>query len=367
MSLRTAVIGGGAVSDIHLSGLAKNPQTELAGVCDVDAETARRKAREYGTLPYTDTGELLDAESLDWVHLCTPVGTHLDLARELLAADVPVLIEKPVTETAAEAETLLDAAREHDVPVSVVRNHLFISAMRRARAAVESGELGDLRAVEVTYAGNTWPDEPNRGAWTFELPGGEFEEGIPHPIYLALGVGGYPASTDAVRATTSRHRTYERGFTYDGLTLQYPTDDGTLCGVTVLAGSVPQRTVDIHGTEGSLVVDLVSGTVLRLERDYKASPLARLRNDVDRAAGRLRGAVDNVRRAVRARRASGWEAERLRNPHYYQFDREADALLNGADPVVPLENGVWTLRLMEAVRTAAEEGPVTAAPPTEGA
>ncbi|WP_276261482.1 Gfo/Idh/MocA family protein [Haloglomus litoreum] len=353
MTLRTAVVGGGAVSDIHLSGVAKNPRTELVAICDVDEVTAREKALEYGILPYTDLDDLLASEDLDWLHLCTPVATHLPLAETIIEAGVPILIEKPVTDTAAEAEQLRALARQHGVPVAVVRNHRFTSAMREATAAVEAGDLGEVRAVEVTYTGNTWPDEVNRGSWTFDLPGGEFEEGIPHPIYLALGAGGFPVDEASVQAVTSRHGAYEQGFSYDGLSIQYPTAEETLCGVTVLAGAVPQRTVDIHGTDASLVVDQVSGTVVRLNRDYKASPLARLRNDLDRAAGRLRGTVENVRDAVTARRHDDWDHQRLRNPHYYQFDREAARLLAGEDPLVPLDDGVWTLRLMEAVREAA--------------
>lgn len=350
MSLRTAVIGGGAVSEVHLTGLARNPRTDLVAICDVDDETARELALKYDIMPYTDTTELLASEALDWIHLCTPVRTHYPLAREIIEAGVPLLIEKPVTDTAEEAAALRDFAAEHDVPVSVVRNHLFTAAMRGARATIDGGDLGDLRAVEVTYAGNTWPDEPNRGAWTFDLAGGEFEEGIPHPLYVMLATGGYPESVEGVHAVTNRHRSYEQGFEYDGLKISYATDGGTLCGTTVLAGAVPQRTVDIHGSDRSLRVDLISGTTLRIERDYKASPVARLRNDVDRAIGRLGGVVSNVRGAIRARRSDDWTTTRNRNPHFYQFDREIDGLLTDGEPAVPLENAVWTLRLMETVR-----------------
>lgn len=356
MSLRTAVIGGGAVSEVHLAGLVRNPRTEPVAVCDGDEEVARALAREYELLPYTSTTELLAAEDLDWVHLCTPVPTHYDLAREVVEAGVPLLIEQPVTGTAAEASALADVAAERDVPVSVVRDHLFTSAMREVRAAIDGGELGEVRAVEVTYAGTTWPDDADRGARTLELDGGGFEAAIPHPIYVGLGTAGSPVDEASVDAVTSRDREYDRGFTYDGLKLQYPTAGGTLCGITVLAGSVPQRTVDVHGTDGSLRADLLSGTTMRLTRDYAASPAARLRNDVDRAAGRLRGAVSNVRGGVRARRSDDWTTERDRTPHYSQFDREVDAILGGGAPAVPLENAVWTLRLMEAVRATAAEG-----------
>lgn len=357
MSLRTAVVGGGAVSRIHLSGIAENPRTALVAVCDIDEERANTLADEYGIVPYTDMTDLLADEDLDWLHLCTPVATHFDLAREAVEAGVPLLIEKPVTETSEAAARLRRLADERDVPVSIVRNHLFTSAMRRVRDAVESGELGPIRAVDVTYTGNTWPDEPNRGAWTFDLPGGEFEEGIPHPVYVALGLGGYPDTTDGYAATTARVREYEQGFTYDGVDLQYATAEDVLCSVSVLAGATPQRLVRVHGEDASLTADLVSGTVLELDRDYMASAASRVLNDLDRAGDRLFGILDNAAEPVRRWRLDGWEKAMRGNAHNMQFDREARALENGTAPIVPLENGEWTIRAMEAIRDAAEERP----------
>ena len=104
MSLRTAVIGGGTVSENHLSGLSQNPKTELVAICDLDEEIAREKARSYGIKAYFDVGELLAAENLDWVHVCTPPQTHLAVATQVLEAGIPALVEKPVTETIEQFE-----------------------------------------------------------------------------------------------------------------------------------------------------------------------------------------------------------------------------------------------------------------------
>jgi len=91
MSLTTAVVGGGTVSDRHLDGLAKLAMTDLVAVCDVDEDTVREKAREYDLKAYTDVEAMLAQEDLDWVHLCTPhVQTHLDLATTIVEAGVPV-------------------------------------------------------------------------------------------------------------------------------------------------------------------------------------------------------------------------------------------------------------------------------------
>jgi predicted dehydrogenase len=354
MTLNAAVVGGGVVSGRHLSGLAQMPQVTLVAVCDIDEDRAREKAREYDITAYTELALLLDKEDVDWLHICTPVQTHRDLALQAIEAGVDVQIEKPATETVAELDDIQAAAAEHGVTVTVVRNHLFDKAAVAAREAVESGTLGRVRGVDVIAAGKTRPDDQNRGSWAFELPGGEFEEGIPHQMYLALTLGGYPASEADVHATTALADSYSEGFTYDGLQLQWTTDEDVLCSVKLLAGGVPQRLLVVHGETKSIAVDLLSQTTVTLDRDYASSPVARAMSNVDHVLGRVRGSVENAVGMVKRRFDDSWETEIEWNPHYRQFDEEANALLAGEEPTVSLTEVRWTIRLMELVREEAE-------------
>jgi len=354
MTLRTAVVGGGTVSGKHLAALADNPRTELVAVCDVDEETADELAADWGVDAYYDTEALLDGADLDWLHVCTPVQTHLAVAKLAVEAGVPVQIEKPITETVAEFEELAAHSERHGVPVTEVHNHDFVPVMRAAMQQKRDGELGEIRGVDVVYTGSSLPDDPNRGAWTFELAGGEFEEGLPHPFYLALRAAGYPRSEASVQASTARQGSYDRDFAYDAAQLQFVSEDDTLCTVQVLGGTRPVRMVLLHGTEKSLTVDLVSQTLLEHDRDYKASAAARARNNVDQAVDRVAGTVANARAVLRRQRADDWEQKRLLNPHYYQTDAEARALLGDGELPVPLAESRWTVELMAAVRAAAE-------------
>jgi predicted dehydrogenase len=368
MTLRTAVVGGGTVSKVHLNGIQQNPRTELAGVCDIDEEVARELAAEYDTRAFFDLSEMLAAVDLDWIHLCTPVQTHLELATMAIEAGVPVQIEKPITETYAEFERLAEVASAHGVPVSEVHNHVFDPAMRVAMERKREGELGDVKGVNMIYTGSSNPDDPNRGPWNFDLAGGEFEEGLPHPLYLTLRAGGYPRDEAAIRASTSLFGTYDRPFDYDGAQVQYVTDDDVLCSATVIGGTIPNRVLLIHGTEASLTVDFVSQTVEAHDRAYKSSSAARALNNLDRAGDRLAGTVANARGVLQRKRNGDWDTERSLNGHYYQFDAEARALEAGDEMPVPLEEARWTVGLMEAVRedARAERAAESETPPTLG-
>ena len=360
MTLRTAVVGGGTVSEVHLSGLSKNPRTELVAICDLDEEIAREKAERYDIAAYTDLEELITSESLDWAHVCTPVQTHVEVAKTLINAGIPIQIEKPITETYEEFEELATYAAEHDVVVSEKHNHNFDPVVRRARKRMEAGACGEITGVEVIYTGCSNPDDPNRGPWNFELAGGEFEEGLPHPLYMTLRAGGYPRSEEDVVATTALRGEYDYDFTYDGAMVQYVSDDDVLCQTTMLSGTRPIRQLIVHGSELSLTADLVSQTLVEHDRDYKSSAVGRVLNNVDNALDRTVGTVQNVRAVLQRRRSDDWDTERLLNAHYYQNHAESIALEAG-DPArmpVPLSESRWMVRLLEEIRgTAAEQNP----------
>lgn len=360
MTLRTAVIGGGTVSENHLSGLAQNPKTELVAICDLDEDTAREKARSYDIKAYFDVGELLSTERLDWVHVCTPPQTHLAVATQVLEAGIPTLVEKPVTETIEQFEELAAVADRENVQFSVVHNHKFGLAMRTVLDEIDSGALGQVRGVDLLYTGSTEPDVANRGAWNFELLGGEFEEGLPHPLYLGLNAGGLPRSDEDVSAQTSLVGEYEMEFGYDCAQLQYVSESGGLCTIKMLSGTKPVRILYVHGSESTIAADLVSQTVIRLDRDYKSSPLARAQNNIDQIVDRVRGTAENVGVVLKDKRAGEWETAMERNGSYYQFEAEAEALLTGTEPPVSVPEARWTVKLQEAIRDSVRTESTTA-------
>jgi len=361
MALRTAVIGGGVVSRLHLSALEESPLVDLVGICDIDAERARELAKEYGIRAYFDAETMLTEADLDWVHVCTPVQTHRDLCVMALEAGVPALVEKPATVSVDEIDDIREAAERTGVPVSVVHNHQFSIGVKEARERIADGELGELRGLDMISTGDPRPDVSQRGSWAFELVGGEFEEGIPHQIYVALGVGGYPIDREAVKATTALHGDYEQGFGYDGLQLQWVTDEQALCSVKLLSGGQRQRLLLVHGEEASLMVDLMSQTTVTLDRDYAASPVTRAMSNVDHVLDRVTGTARNAGAMARRELTDDRETELHWNSLASQFDAEARALLADEPPAVPLEEARWTVALMEEVREAAGERATPAA------
>lgn len=115
--LRMAVIGVGHLGKEHARILSGLPDVELVGVADVSAEQARLVAERCGTTACTDYTELLDR--VDAVTVVVPTIHHHAVAKMFLEHSVPVLVEKPIATTVAEADDLIHMAGQRGVPLQV--------------------------------------------------------------------------------------------------------------------------------------------------------------------------------------------------------------------------------------------------------
>jgi predicted dehydrogenase len=113
--LRIGVIGAGGMGANHARVIAESEVADLAMVVDRDTDRAADLARQFGAPVVVDPSEV--ARHCDAVVVATSTPTHLDVALPLLEGGMPLLIEKPLAETAADAEKLIDASARAGVPL----------------------------------------------------------------------------------------------------------------------------------------------------------------------------------------------------------------------------------------------------------
>ena len=121
--LKCAVIGVGYLGRFHAQKYQLLDEVELVGVCDLNADAAQAVATELHVPAYNDYHELLD--HVDAVSIAASTKAHYVIARDCLKKGIHVLIEKPITETVAQAEELIALAKTHQAKLQVVHLERF--------------------------------------------------------------------------------------------------------------------------------------------------------------------------------------------------------------------------------------------------
>ena len=118
--VRVAVLGVGSLGKEHAriySELAAAGHVEFAGVYDISAESARKFAQKYQVRAFASTAEA--AAAADALNIVTPTTTHYDIAKALLAGGKHVLVEKPMTDSSAQAADLVQLALKNNCVLQV--------------------------------------------------------------------------------------------------------------------------------------------------------------------------------------------------------------------------------------------------------
>jgi len=168
---RIAVAGAGAIGRAHIDVLLNGSTCVLAAIVDPSPAAGVLAAR-CGVPLFASLAELVAADRPDAVVLATPNALHVPQALACLDAGLPVLVEKPIAPTVAEAELLVRRAEASGIPVLVGHHRAHSPIMARARAVVASGQLGRLVGVmgsaafykpDAYFADGPWRREPGGG------------------------------------------------------------------------------------------------------------------------------------------------------------------------------------------------------------
>ncbi|MGW5046856.1 Gfo/Idh/MocA family protein [Streptomyces griseoluteus] len=147
--MRIGILGLGRIGAFHAETLSALDAVTSLVVADPVADAAKAAAERYGA-QVADSPEALLAAGVDGLVIAAATDAHPALIRAGVAAGVPVFCEKPVARTIAEGVAVLDAVRESGVPIQIGFNRRFDAGFMAARAAVRSGELGQLHTVRST-------------------------------------------------------------------------------------------------------------------------------------------------------------------------------------------------------------------------
>lgn len=265
MPARIAVIGAGNwARRYHLPALLGDPRCTISAIVDTDLARAHATAAEFGvSATFATVEELIAVGEADGAVVATPHGYHADISATLLVAGIPVLVEKPLTLTSADANHLVSLVESTGVALAVGYTAQYTEAATAAKNWVQN-EIGELRQVIVEFssrAGSLYaasdPDDP-LSAYSAATGSGQATTQLSH----AFG---------AITSTTDRAFTELAAFTHQRGT-RVDVDDvvafrleGDVTGVAASTGTVsadlPMRhSVRYLGQRGIVEHDLLFST-----------------------------------------------------------------------------------------------------------
>ncbi|MFI1418699.1 Gfo/Idh/MocA family oxidoreductase [Streptomyces sp. NPDC020731] len=257
--MRIGILGLGRIGAFHAETLSGLGTVGSLVVSDPFTDAAKTAAERFGA-EVADSPEALLAAGVDGVVVAAATDAHPGLIVACVEAGVPVFCEKPVARTMAEGVAVLRAVEGRDVPVQIGFNRRFDAGFVAARAAVRSGELGELHTVRST----TLDPAPPPAAY-IPASGGIFRDCSVHDFDIIRWVTGREV-TEVYAVGGNRGADYIReAGDADTTGAVLTLDDGTIAVVSNSRhnGRGHDVRMELHGFADSIAVGLEDKLPLR--------------------------------------------------------------------------------------------------------
>ncbi len=260
MTIRVGVIGLNHGARVHIPAYKNNPTYEVVAVCARTPEHAQAVAREFNVPHwYTDARQLITSD-LDLVSIASPPRTHSGFAAAALAAGKHAVVEIAFVASTLEARVLLDMStdrRRVGAPAFVWR---YTPTLRHVSDLLAQKAIGAPRLMRFESF-NSILAQPGQGArwmWDGDNGGGILAGFTSHAIDLALKWFGPVREVDGTLATFANVTlpTGASGLADDTGFVTLHFESGMLATLSHSAAvAVPRTSIELHGTEGSLLID----------------------------------------------------------------------------------------------------------------
>lgn len=337
MACGWGLVGTGVIASHFAGDIKFARRAHLAGVASRALSRAQEFANAHGTRAFDHFEAMLGDPSVDAIYIATPTATHFVFAEAALKAGKPVLVEKPLAGTSAEASQLAALAATNGVFAMEAMWTRFLPALAFVRQTLQSGALGEVIRVKGELA-FLKPFTADSRFFDRAQGGGALLDLGCYGISLCLALFGKPDRIDGswVEAATGvdlRART----------DLRFGNVEATLaCGFDRTGANL----FSIEGRQGKLVLQ---------------PPFNAVRMVIDGAPGQLIDLVSSPETNVVARGArklartiplpglSRHQFDFEGHGLHFEMDAVADMLTAGSleHPLSPLADSIETLRIIE--------------------
>ncbi len=201
--IRIGLIGCGRISPRHIQVIKALPDLQLAAVCDLVPERARRAAEASGATPYSDFREMLRKEDLDIASVLTESGAHVRVGVDVAPHVKALVIEKPMALTLEDADRIIETCDATRTRLYVVKQNRYNKPVVLLRKALQAGRFGKLVLGTVRVRWCRQQSYYDQDAWrgTWKDDGGVLTNQASHHVDLLQWMMG-PVESVKAYATT---------------------------------------------------------------------------------------------------------------------------------------------------------------------
>lgn len=333
-----AICGFGLVGRRHAEAIASLQDVSVAAVVE-PSRHGQAKATDMGLTCYETLDDLFAKHPIDGLIVATPTPLHVEQALAAIGHGCPVLIEKPIATNVEDAARVVSASAARGVPVLVGHHRRYNPLIEAAHDVIGAGEIGDVRAVNATcwfYKPDAYFDE---APWRKDAGAGPISVNLVHDVDLIRHLCGEVETVSAHAAPSTRG---------------YANEDVAAAVLTL--------------TNGAIVTISVSDSIVApwswemTSREYPVYPQT---SESCYMIGGSHGAlsIPDLRVWTHADGQRDWwtpiSAQKMdraqSDPLANQIKHFRDVIVNGAAPRVSGEEGLRTLRVIEAMQTSARK------------
>ena len=250
-----AIIGCGAIAEMHATAIKGLSNATLYGAFDTRAESAQRFAEKHGCVVFPTIEEMLACPQVDIVSICTPSGLHAKLAIQAAKAGKHIIVEKPMAITREQLDEMVATTEKYGAKVEVITQLRFAPSICKAKQAIDEGRLGKILLADFSgkfyrseeyYAQGGW-----RGTWAMDGGGALMNQGVHGVDLIQYLMGGVTSVTALCRTQARQIETEDSAY----LLVEYANGAiGSIHSTTVAAPGYP-RIIRISGTKGTIVLE----------------------------------------------------------------------------------------------------------------
>lgn len=329
--VRFGVIGLKGIGMTHIEAIRKFEDAELVSVCDVVESLAKSVGEKYGVRWFTDYREMLKVKDLDAVCICTPHFLHHPMTLDALDAGKHVLVEKPMAITVREADEMNKKAKVKGLKLGVAFTYRTSAALKRVKNMIEKGELGRLIRATLEVANYRtqlyYEDSPWRKSWKTSGAGVLINQTIHHldVMYWFLG---RPKKVAGFIDTKLHDIDVE-----DLASAVLIFENGCHAAVQVSLLDSPQfERMVVSGVKGKVILDFGSRLKIGISEPDVETHIKTSKEPWSRPGASWSEVT-----------VEGWEG------HDGIIRDFIDAIKYDRKPLVPGEDGIWSLEIVNAI------------------